>query len=646
MGTLKYLFQPIKIGNMEVKNRLVMPPMGIHFGVDGDGNVTPQLSEYYAARARGGTGMVITGGVAVSPTGKDLKVQIAIWDDSFIPALREMTNRFHENSDAKFGAQLLHGGRQVSHNDKVAPSPIPALAVVQGTPRELSIDEIKETVGTFGDSAKRAREAGFDFVEIHAAHGYLISEFLAPNANKRQDTYGGSFENRIRFLLEIIEDIKEKAGPDFSVGIRYNGNDYIEDGWTLEDAKRLAPILEENGANYLHISAGIYGSYPPGITIPSMYGEHGCFVSLAQEVKREVSIPVITTGRIKQPEYADRLIKEGKADMVSMGRANLADPEIANKARSGRIADIRPCLGCCLGCIENVWRGAESSCVMNPEMNREYLFMGKDKVRNPRKILVIGAGPSGLAFARTAGIRGHRIIICEEKGYLGGMLHTASIPPGRAELMELVEYYKRELNKLNIEIRLNVKVDNDLIDSIDPDVAVMATGSLPEVPQLEGLFETDMEIHTVIDVLEKKSILGDRVIVLGGNQAGLEVADYIAEMDKEVLVLERTSHFAKEMATNDRTYLRERLKRPNVQIFKEVSIKHFLSDGIVFELKGKDIREEGFGDIVISEGMRSIRHPADLFKDRSVELHFIGDAKGPRTLLESQTEAYDLGISI
>ena len=646
MGLLKYLFKPIKIGKMEVKNRVVMPPMGVHFGVDEDGNVTSQLSEYYADRARGGTGMVITGGAAVSPTGKDLKVQIEIWDDSFIPALREMTNRFHDNGDAKFGVQLLHGGRQVTHSDKVAPSPIPALAVVQGTPRELSIDEIKETIGTFGDSARRAQEAGFDFVEIHAAHGYLISEFLAPNANKRWDAYGGSFENRIRFLLEILEDIKEKTGPDFPVGIRYNGDDYVEDGWALEDAKRVAPILEKNGADYLHISAGIYGSRPPGITIPSMYGTYGCFVYLAEEVKKEVSIPVIAVGRIKHPEFADRIIKEGNADMVAMGRAQLADPDIANKARDGCLGEIRPCIGCCLGCIQNAFEGTEVTCVMNPKVNREYLFQTIQRAPEPKRILVIGAGPAGLAFSATAGLRGHHITICEEKGYVGGMLHPAAIPPGRSELMELVQFYQKELSKLSIEIRLNIKPDNDLIDSMNPDVVVLASGSLPEVPQLEGLFDTEMDIHTVLDVLERDSILGDKVIVLGGNQPGLQVADYLSEKGKEIVVLNRDKHYAPEMAANDKTFLIERLKKPNVRLYKEISIKHFLSDGILFESKENEIREEGFEDLVISEGMRSIREAANLFKSKDVELHIIGDAKEPRRLLEAQTEAYDLGNSI
>lgn len=230
---------------MTVTNRLVMPAMGIHFGVDEKGNVTPQLSEYYAARAKGGVGMIIAGAAAVSPIGKDLAVQMLIWDDGFIPALKKLTDHVHKSGGAKIGAQLLHGGRQVSHDDKVAPSPIPSLAVVKGMPRELAVKEISEVVKTFGDSAKRSKEAGFDFVEIHAAHGYLISEFLSPVSNHRDDAYGGAFENRIRFLIEILDDIKNKTGNYFPVGIRINGDDYVNGSWTIDDAKRLALILEK-----------------------------------------------------------------------------------------------------------------------------------------------------------------------------------------------------------------------------------------------------------------------------------------------------------------------------------------------------------------------------------------------------------------
>jgi len=646
VAALKYLFEPIKLGTMEVRNRLVMSPMGINFGVDEEGNVTEQLWEYFAARARGGTKMMVVGGGAVHPTGLDLPKLPRLWDDKFIPALRKMTNVVHQY-DVKFGMQLLHGGRQAYlSTNKVAPSPISSQGVVKGRPKELRISEINDIVEAFGDSARRCNEAGFDFVCIHAAHGYLITQFLARNSNKRNDEYGGSFEGRIRFLREVLKNVREKTGTDFCVGIRINGDDYIKDGWTLEDTKRIAPILEEDGADYLNISAGIYGSYPPGISIPSMYAEWGCFVHLAEEVKKVVSIPVIAGGRIKDPELANRIIKEGKADMVVMGRAHLADPEIATKAQSGNLKDIRPCIGCCKGCIENVFLLEEATCVMNPEVGREFLLKNQRKATTFKKILVIGAGPAGLAVSRMAAIRGHKVIIFEEKGFIGGMIRVASVPPRRSELMELVEYYERELEKLNVEIRLNVNLDEKLIDSINPDAIVVSTGSLPEIPQLEGLFDTDMNIHTVLDVLERNSIVGDKVIVLGGNQPGLEVADHLSEKGKEIVVLNRDEHYASEMAGNDRTYLRQRLKRPNIQLYKNVSIKQFHKTGVIFSSKDNEVKLEGFEDIVISEGMRSIRKILDLFRDRAVETHLIGDAKSPRTLLDCQSEADELGRSI
>lgn len=643
MTALKYLFAPIKIGNMDVKNRLVMPPMGINFGVDEEGNVTDQLWEYFLVRAKGGTGMIIVGGGAVHPTGLDLPKLPRLWDDKFIPALKKMTDVVHQYN-VKFGMQLLHGGRQAYLGRKVAPSPIPALGVVTGMPKELTIPEIKEMVDAFGDSSRRCKEAGFDFVEIHASHGYLITEFLAPNSNKRQDEYGGSFENRIRFLLEVLHNIKEKTDSDFPVGVRINGEDYVKDGWTIEDTKRIAPILEKERADYLHISAGIYGSFP--ITIPSMYSQQCCFVHLAEEVKKKVSIPVIAVGRIKNPEFADRIIKEGKADMVSMGRAHLADPEIASKSQAGMIAAIRPCIGCCLGCVNNCFLLEAATCVMNPEVNREYMFKGPQKAATPKKILVAGAGPAGLAVSRMAAIRGHKVIICEEKGYIGGMIKLAAVPPGRSELLDLVEYYQRELDKLHVEIRLNVNLDKELIISIDPDAVVLATGSIPKIPRIEGLFDSEMDIHSVLDVLEGNITVGDQVLVLGGNQAGLEIADFLAEKGKEVVVLHRDEHFAIEMARNDRTYLRERLKKSNVQLYKSVTIKQFLPTGIIFCVKDNEIRLEGFRDIVISEGMASIRNAANLFRDMDISVHIIGDAKNPRSLLYSQTEADELGRSI
>jgi len=639
MTTLKHLFAPIQIGSMTAKNRLMMPSMSINFGVDDNEYVNDQLTGYFIARARGGAGMMLVGGGGVSPAGLELPGLPALWGDDCIPALEKMVAAV-KPYDARFGVQLMHGGRQSYHDKKVAPSPIPAPAVVKGIPRELTIADVKETIASFGDAARRCYEAGFDFIEVHGAHGYLVNQFLSLNANQREDEYGGSFENRIRFILELLHDIKAKTAPDFPVGMRINGDDYIEGGWTLDDALRLAPILEENGTDYLHVSAGVYGSRQ--LTIPSMYVDHGCFIHLSAAVKAVVNIPVVGVGRIKSAELADRLIKEGKADAIAMGRSLLADPELPNKAIAGNLADVRPCIGCCLGCIHAVLALEPGSCVVNPQVGREYLLKEDDKTGSPKKILVVGAGPAGMALAGIAAGRGHQVVLCEEKGNVGGLLRLAAIPPGRSEIRDIIDFLNREMEKQDVRLRLNTPLTLELLDEIAPDAVVLTTGSLPEMPIIKGLFKTKMDLCTVTEVLEGK-IVGDRVLVLGGNQAGLVLTDYLAEKGKDVVVLNRKRHFAEEMSANDRFYLRERLKRDTVKLVKQVTIKRFSDDGVTFVANGETVVLEGYDSVVVAETMPAVRDAKNVLKGRKIDIHMIGDAKTPRNLMLAMSEAEELG---
>ena len=643
MTVLKHLFQPLKIGSMEIKNRVLMPAMGINFGYDENGFATNQMTEYIKARAKGGTGMIILPAGTIHPSGIDGISYPALWRDDIVPSLKALTDSVHEY-DTKLGIHLYHAGGQSDHDVRVAPSPVPAMAIIRETPRELDIKEIEEFVTLYGKAAKKSKEAGFDFVEIHGSHGYLITEFLSPIFNKRTDRYGGSFENRMRFLLECIDAIKENTGSDFPLGIRYNGDDFTPDGWGLDDARKLAVILEKKGVDYLNITAGIYGTKP--LTISSMYEEQGYLVYLAEAVKKEVSIPIGTVGRIKDPVMADRIIKDGRADIVAIGRAHIADPEFANKAEGGRLSDIRPCIACCLGCIESVFKGQEASCVINPEVGREYLLKDQKKAEVSRKVMVVGAGPAGMALARLATMRGHKVRIIEEKGETGGMLRVAAKPPKRTEFLDLIDYYQRELAGLKVEIRLNAELTEDLIDEFQPDVAVVCSGSLPRISEVEGLFDTEMDIHTPVDLLERNTTVGDRVLILGGNHIGLQVADYLVDKGKEVVVINRDKSFALQMAAADRFSLRERLKVPNVTLFGSVNIKNFLPNGVVITIKNEDVVLNGYDDIVISEGMKSIRTPARMFKDKGIEVHIIGDAKGPRTILESQAEADEVARNI
>lgn len=643
MPGLKQLFSPVTIGQMTAKNRLLMSAMSINFGVDADGYVTDQLTAYFEARARGGVGMMLVGGGGVHPTGLELPDLPILWDDGCIPALRRMV-AVMKPYDVRFGVQLMHGGRQSYHEHKVAPSAIPAPAVVKGIPKALSVEEIQELVAAFGDAARRCREAGFDFIEIHGAHGYLINQFLSPNANQRTDAYGGAFENRIRFFLELLRDVKAKAGADFPVGLRINGEDYIENGWTLKEALRLAPILAEEGADYLHVSAGVYGSTE--LTIPSMYVAPGCFVHLAEAVRSVVDIPVVGVGRIKDPELADRLIREGRMDVVAMGRSLLADPDLPNKAKAGEIRSIRPCIGCCLGCIHAVLALEPGGCVANPEVGREHLLKSGAVAATPRRVLVAGAGPAGMAAARTAAMAGHRVTVCEKRGRTGGVLRLAARVPGRAEVGDIIDFLEGELERLGVTVRLNTGLSRDLIAETGADVVVLATGSLPEIPVIHGLSQTRMDLVTVLDILSGKAVAGNRVLVLGGGQAGLVVADYLAERGREVTILNRRRHFAEEMSSNDRFYLRERLKRESVTLHKQVAVRAVTADGARIKLGGETMILSGFDTLVIAEGMTPIREARAAAGIDGIEVHVIGDAKDPRQLMVALAEAEELGRSL
>ncbi len=644
MTAFGFLFQPVRIANMVVKNRLLMSAMSINFGVDQKGCVTDQLIGYMAARARGGVGMMLVGGGGIHPTGAELPHLPALWDDACIPGLRRMAEAIRPHN-SRLGMQLMHGGRQSYHDHKLAPSAIPAPAVVKGVPRALTVEEIAMLAAAFGDAARRCQQAGLDFIEIHAAHGYLINQFMSPNANQRQDRYGGSFENRTRFLMELLDDIRAKCGPDFPVGVRINGEDYVDNGWTLADALHLAPLLEQRGVAYLHVSAGVYGSRQ--LTIPSMYVEQGCFIHLAEAVKQNVSIPVIAVGRIKHPWMADRIIQEGKADLVALGRSLLADPQWPAKAQADAVGRIRPCIGCCLGCIHTVLQLEPGGCVVNPDVGREYqLGDDEEPAVRPKKILVVGAGPAGLAAARMAALRGHRVCVCDGQERPGGALRLAALPPGRSELNDVIAYFTNELERLEVPIRCATPLDEALVQAFAPHEVVLATGSLPETPLIKGLYKTDLQLCTITEVLDGQAETGSRVIVLGGNQAGLVLADHLADQGKSVTVLHRKSHFAEEMSSNDRYYLRERLKRGAVKLYKEIHLEQVLSNGVRFQAGDKTRSLEGFDTIVLADTFAPLREAANLLKKLDLPLHFVGDAKQPRHLMYAIAEGEEIGRAL
>ncbi len=648
------------IGPMEVKNRIVMSAMDPGFGIDDNGCVTEQLTEFLVERARSRPGMIITGATPVHPTGtadpKTIKM-VPIWEERVLPSLERMVRAVHEY-DVKFGAQLNHAGLAHLPQESVCASVIPELAQFGLPLREASRDELKEYATAFATAAEQCLTVGFDFIEIHGGHGYLINTFLTPYYNRRTDDYGGSFENRIRFLLEVIQAIRGRIGHRVPLGVRLNGDDFIPQGaWRLPELCRLAPILEKEGINYINISAGAASMGTLHYTIMPMYQEQGIFAQFSQEVKKYVSIPVIVTGRIKSPVVAERIIREGKADLVVMARAQIADPEMVEKARKGDIADIRPCLAECLGCIEGILRYGEASCAVNARVGREYLLKeieGERKAAS-KKVLVAGAGCAGLEAARRAAFAGHKVILCESRGRIGGQISLAAQMPQRQEIGDILPWYERQLNKMGVEIRLNTPVNERLLDQIGPDVLVIATGSLPEVPLgfVDGLGNIkDIEPVMVDDLIEEERLTGDNVLIVGGDQIGLQAADYLSEKGKAVYVVEREAHFAEKMASSDRRFLIGRLIDKGVKRYKNVEKVEVLPNDEVWMVSGgKRERLPHIDTIVLASDRRPNAFLAEVAERKGIATHTIGDAsgvagEGQGTVMAAITAGYDAGRQI
>ena len=660
MEKLKHLFQPLRIGSMEVQNRIVMSGMDPGFGIDDDGCVTDQLIEYLVERARSRPGMIITGAKPVHPLGtadpNTIKM-VPLWEERVLPSLERMVKAVHQH-DVKFGAQLNHGGLAHLPQESVCPSAIPEMTNMGLPLREASKADLKEYVRAFATAAERCLSVGFDFVEIHGGHGYLINTFLTPFYNRRTDEYGGSFENRIRFLLEVVRAIRQRVGDELPIGVRLNGDDFIgQGGWNLSELCRLAPILEKETVGYISVSGGASTMGTLHYTVMPLYQDQGVFSNFSEEVKKHVSIPVCVVGRIKDPVRADKMIVEQKADLVAMARAQLADPDMVEKARSGDVADIRLCLADCLGCIEGILRHGEASCTVNPRLGREYLVreVEGEKKGIARRVLVAGAGPAGLEAARRAAFAGHKVTLCESRGWIGGQMRLASQMPKRVEIGDVIPWYERQLNRLGVEVRLNITVDAELLEQIRPDVLVIATGSLPEVPLgfVDGLSHIrDIEVLMIDELVEDGRVTGDNVLVVGGDQIGLQVADYLAERGKTVTVVEKAAHFGEKLANADRRFLTGRLIDKGVKRYKNVEkIDIQATDDVWMICGGKRERLPGIDTIILANERRPNIFLAELADKIGIEKHIVGDAggvagEGQGTIMAAIATGYDVGRRI
>ncbi len=666
MEKLGHVFRPLKIGSMQLANRIVVPGMDPSFGIDDEGRVTEEFIAFLEERARSRPGMIVSPAMAVHPTGiadPATVHMLLVSDESILPSLEGLVRAVHRH-DVPLGAQLTHCGLGHLPAPAVVPSERPPGTEI-GPTRSATHEDIQEFVRAFGLAAERCIGIGFDFIEIHGAHAYLINEFLTPRYNRRTDEYGGPFENRIRFLLEVVREVRRRVRPETPVGVRLSGDDFIgEDGWQLPELCRLAPILEKEGVDYVNITQGGFSFGTIQVNIAPMYEPQGAFVRFAAAVKKHVTIPVGTVGRIKDPVMADRIIREGQADFVCMARAQLADPELVEKARRGDIADIRPCLAECLGCIEGIFRHATASCAVNPRVGRENSLkdVGGDKSGSPRRVLVAGGGVAGLEAARRAAFAGHTVTLCESRAWLGGQVRLASMMPERQEIADILPWYERQLNRLKVEVRLNTGVDADLLERLQPEVLVLATGSLPEASLgfIEGLGHVGhIEMMMVDELLEDRRPTGDTVLVVGGDQIGVEVADYLSELGKAVHVVEPGPRFAYKLATNDRRYLMSRLAARGVKQYKNVHKVEILpGDEVWLTPAGQTpagawqrLKLPPIDTIVLAAERRPSVFLAEVAERQRIELKIVGDAAGVSereqgTIMAAIATGYDAGRQI
>jgi len=617
--------QPLEKKDFSLKNRFVMPPMVTLFATP-EGYISERQIAYYLERARGGVGLIVVEAAAISPEGAGSPCWLRLNDDAFVPGLARLTKLVH-SYDAKIIIQLAHAGRQTfseySGLELVAPSPIPC-APFGEVPRELSIDEIATIERQFGEAAKRASDAGFDGVEIHGAHGYLIHQFLSPRTNHRKDEYGGYLPGRIRFLTEILEKVKGEVPPAFVVGCRLNGEDYVKGGLHGEDAKKIAVQAASRGVSYFHISCGVAESIH--MTIATMDVDPGFLAPFAEAIKKEVSVPVIAVGRITDPLQADLLIEEGKADLAAMGRALWADPHLPRKALEGRFDEIRPCIGCNQGCR----RKTDRCCLMNPETGREREFE-IHPAEQSKRVLVAGAGPAGMEFARVASLMGHEVTILEKSSQLGGNFRLASVPPKKAEILKGIHYLEREIRRLDVRVEKEKELTPGELEEFRFDELIIATGAVPLVPPIEGS-ESNNVILAEDVLLEKKSV-GNRVLVIGGGMVGCEVADFLSARGKRVVLTEMLPDIVPHADPPSAFFIRERLRDQKVQIRTNCKVKKISGDEVIIEREGVEDIEKPIDDIIIATGYKARRNLLRSLDPSSYNIRIIGDAVEARDAL-------------
>lgn len=520
-STYPHLFEPLDLGFTQLKNRVLMGSM--HTGLEEINQGFERMAAFYAERARGGVGLIVTGGVSPNWQGWLKPFSIRMSNQRHVKKHRMITEAVHKEG-GKICMQILHAGRYGYHPFSLAPSAIKS-PITPFKPFKMSSRRIKSTIKDYAKSAALAKQAGYDGVEIMGSEGYLINEFIVKHTNKRTDEWGGSYENRIKLPIQIVKEVREAVGDDFIIIFRLSMLDLIPEGSTWEEVVQLAKELEKAGVNIINTGIGWHEARVPTIvtSVP-----RAAFTWVTERMKQEVKIPLITTNRINMPQTAEQILADGHADMVSMARPFLADPDIIKKAEEGREDEINTCIACNQACLDHVFKNITSSCIVNPKACHETVLVAQP-LSQKKKLAVVGAGPAGLAFSTEAARRGHEVALFDDADEIGGQFNMAKQIPGKEEFYESLRYYKKQIELTGVNLRLKTRVSSE--DLKDFDEVIVATGVNPRDPQIPGQ-ENDM-VLSYIDVLRRHKPVGKKVAIIGAGGIGFDVAEYLTHTQDE-----------------------------------------------------------------------------------------------------------------
>lgn len=610
-----------------------------------EGGVTRRYIEYCEARAAGGAALILLESMYVEAAGKNHLYQLGLHDDALVPEYRRLVDACHRHG-ALVGAELQFAGRETSSVvtgvQPVAPSPVPCGVLVEGeTPRELRVPEIRVLIRKFAEAARRAVLAGFDAVEIHGAHGYLVGQFLSPYTNRRQDEYGGDFARRLRFPLEVIAAVRDAIGPEVPLLFRLSADEHVDGGLTLKDTCQIAPHLEAAGVDLLDVSAGVYESAV--WIVQPMEMAPGCLVPLSREIRRRVRIPVSVAGRIADPSVAEEILKAGDADFVTVGRALHADPDMPRKSLEGRLDEICYCVAC-LKCSDLLGQNVPVLCLANTRTGREREYAIRPTSERHR-ILVVGAGPAGLEAARVLALRGHRVTVVERAAEPGGQILLSRFIPGREELAGLITYLKGAVTRAGGEIRLGVDATVELILGEQPDLVVVATGARPGIPSIPGIF--DSPAVDLFEVLRRPAAGRRLALVIGGGMLGVGIAHVLAAREvEEVIVAEAGNELSAELGLRPRwQYVASLRSRKNVTVYLSTTVEALFSDGALLRRQGQELEVHGLDLVVPTRPRMPLNELAEALKalPDGPPVFDVGDCVLPRTAFEAMQDGAALG---